>query len=857
MKTTKDIARELGLLRRRSSSTSQHSRDIRKAQSWSQEFSFLIVIDFESTCWKEKEMNTCQEIIEFPAVLLNTSTGAIEDEFHSYVLPMERPQLSKFCTEFTGITQAMVESSAPLCVILSQFLRWLKRLAEKHNMEYHTAKEKQTLCTFVTWSDWDLGLCLHRECLRKQLYKPAMLNSWIDLRATYKTFYKRKPNGLNGALQDVGIQFTGRQHSGLDDAKNTAQLAWKMICDGCRMSITKAPHQKAGVSRGLTKASNSGGNPSVPASSSVPGATILQTPNTSAGLGSSNASLNIHKSSMPASIQRPSTSIGVCIPDASSNLEKPSTSASYTKPGASASLQRPSSATIIHKASSHLHNPSTSASFSKPSTTTILQRPSTSVVPNASSNPQNQNTFAYPRPTATTILQRPSTSMSYSKPGKSTIHRPSTSVGVCMSKASSKLGNPGTTASIQSQITPKILQRPGQSVNHSGKNVLTNLPRSLVSSSCQMLSIRNVWEKTMTSRFRTNMIKRNGQNDIQGERIHSTSYARQLLCNKNTEFIGKDKQVGSKERESVQKSTSPYRESIDTSENALPMYHDEGVDLNAGFIYNEDKKVQDKSLTPVTNYSVGPERKECIQRKTFNPLQNYITPRILKQPMKTLFTKVKVFQAQKLHCDFETPGQSNTILNYLQPHGKVHMDGLPTGSLKPLHQSLQVPCKGHSTPLTKLAKEFASDHKVVRKMTPANVASRNGIITTPTWISRSCTKEKITPPMCRCGRRTRRKIASRPGPDQNRPFFVCPKSNGCQVKEQRGCGYFQWESTVIKNNMNIYQLKKNRLSVAVESSSAVPAIGTTPLNRNFESSIGKSQQIMKPSLRTAFRIKPY
>ena len=27
-------------------------------------------------------------------------------------------------------------------------------------------------------------------------------------------FYDRKPNGLNGALQDLGIEFQGREHSG-------------------------------------------------------------------------------------------------------------------------------------------------------------------------------------------------------------------------------------------------------------------------------------------------------------------------------------------------------------------------------------------------------------------------------------------------------------------------------------------------------------------------------------------------------------------------------------------------------------------------------------------------------------------
>lgn len=36
------------------------------------------------------------------------------------------------------------------------------------------------------FTDWDLGVCLQYECKRKQLRKPEILNSWIDLRATYK-----------------------------------------------------------------------------------------------------------------------------------------------------------------------------------------------------------------------------------------------------------------------------------------------------------------------------------------------------------------------------------------------------------------------------------------------------------------------------------------------------------------------------------------------------------------------------------------------------------------------------------------------------------------------------------------------
>ncbi|NXT68721.1 ERI2 exoribonuclease, partial [Chaetops frenatus] len=200
--------------------------------------------------------------VEFPAVLLNASTGAIESEFHMYVQPQEHPILSEFCTELTGITQNQVDEGVPLNICLSQFLKWIQKMQKEKKIIFSTESQSNSTseskaCAFVTWTDWDLGVCLHYECKRKQLRKPDILNSWIDLKATYRAFYNRKPKGLNGALQDLGIAFEGREHSGLDDSRNTARLAWRMICDGCVLKVTKSldkAHQKSNfISRTLTE----------------------------------------------------------------------------------------------------------------------------------------------------------------------------------------------------------------------------------------------------------------------------------------------------------------------------------------------------------------------------------------------------------------------------------------------------------------------------------------------------------------------------------------------------------------------------------------------------------------------------
>ncbi|XP_035259762.1 ERI1 exoribonuclease 2 isoform X1 [Anguilla anguilla] len=235
---TKKLANELGLIRKRSRPSSENNEKKRCGQH----FSYLIVIDFESTCWGDKN-NYGQEIIEFPAVVLNTGNGKIESEFHTYVQPQEHPVLSKFCTELTGIRQAQVEAGVPLHICLSRFTRWIQMLQEENNIVLVQEKVCSNTghpCAFVTWSDWDLGVCLQYECKRKQICKPDIFNCWIDLRATYKLFYNRKPKGLNGALQDLGITFSGREHSGLDDARNTAHLAWRMITDGCLMKVTRS-----------------------------------------------------------------------------------------------------------------------------------------------------------------------------------------------------------------------------------------------------------------------------------------------------------------------------------------------------------------------------------------------------------------------------------------------------------------------------------------------------------------------------------------------------------------------------------------------------------------------------------------
>ena len=250
---TKALAESLGLI----------SNPYQQRQTYpylrQQIFEYFIVLDFEATCWKDKEAQPHKgEIIEFPAVLLNSSTGKIEDTFQRYVLPTERTVLSEFCKDLTGISQETVNSAIPLPAVMKLFSDWITKICEGKDIVINPPEKvaNKKHATFVTWSDWDLGTQLLYECKRKSVFRASHFNCWIDLRLVYRQFYKSKPHGLNGALEERGMMFVGRQHSGIDDAKNTARLVFKMIINGCCLRITKAILGKEVVSMKVPAISN-------------------------------------------------------------------------------------------------------------------------------------------------------------------------------------------------------------------------------------------------------------------------------------------------------------------------------------------------------------------------------------------------------------------------------------------------------------------------------------------------------------------------------------------------------------------------------------------------------------------------
>lgn len=212
-------------------------------------YSYLIVMDFEATCFEKQEKvfnRNKQEIIEWPAVLINLTTGEIEKEFHEYLRPVEIPILSEYCVNLTGITQETVDEGELFADVMEKFRKWMKETIQEKKLVLPKTRKSNPdgNCAMVTWGNWDFLIQLRNECTRKKVRRPSFFNQWIDLKEIYIEKGTFKDQFTFGeALLQSGIEFVGRPHNGLDDARNTAMLAWKMKKEGSFLRITRDLNQ--------------------------------------------------------------------------------------------------------------------------------------------------------------------------------------------------------------------------------------------------------------------------------------------------------------------------------------------------------------------------------------------------------------------------------------------------------------------------------------------------------------------------------------------------------------------------------------------------------------------------------------
>jgi inhibitor of KinA sporulation pathway (predicted exonuclease) len=166
------------------------------------------------------------EIIEIGIVEADTSSSEITRE-RSFLVRPAVSEISPFCTDLTGITPAAVRREG----------RPLDEILRTIGNEYGLAK------TVVTWGN-DAG-GIDRCCKEAGITNPFEATRFINVGQLLSLMIgEDRRVGLYEALHMLGVDETGRRHSGLDDARNT-MLAYLEIGHRTvlRSSAAKTPQE--------------------------------------------------------------------------------------------------------------------------------------------------------------------------------------------------------------------------------------------------------------------------------------------------------------------------------------------------------------------------------------------------------------------------------------------------------------------------------------------------------------------------------------------------------------------------------------------------------------------------------------
>lgn len=153
------------------------------------------------------------EIIEIGAVMLDDNLKEISS-FKTYVKPEYNGILSKI-TALTGITDGMVAMAPGFADAIKMFEEWCRDVEDD--------------ITIYSWSDTDYRQISKEMKLKKYQAEPdtesILLTKWTDFQHEFDAGLGfAKLLSLSTALDMAGIDFSGKQHDALDDARNTANL---------------------------------------------------------------------------------------------------------------------------------------------------------------------------------------------------------------------------------------------------------------------------------------------------------------------------------------------------------------------------------------------------------------------------------------------------------------------------------------------------------------------------------------------------------------------------------------------------------------------------------------------------------
>ncbi|GAB5490414.1 MAG: 3'-5' exonuclease [Phototrophicaceae bacterium] len=172
----------------------------------------VIIVDIESTCWKDKKnpANQRSEIIEIGICTYEIASGKIDNQRGILVQPTES-EVSPFCIELTSISAEMLANEG---ISFESACSLLKTDYQSNNR------------LWLSWGNYDRRMFME-QCERRGIDYPFADNH-CNLKNLFANIYGNRL-GMKAALNKIKLDLQGTHHRGVDDAHNIARILHFML----------------------------------------------------------------------------------------------------------------------------------------------------------------------------------------------------------------------------------------------------------------------------------------------------------------------------------------------------------------------------------------------------------------------------------------------------------------------------------------------------------------------------------------------------------------------------------------------------------------------------------------------------
>ncbi|EPT05896.1 hypothetical protein FOMPIDRAFT_1026780 [Fomitopsis schrenkii] len=244
------------------SSFMEHHGDRPRAK---QPYDAFLVLDVEGTCEDgSKAFDYPNEIIEWPVCLLrwkDKDEGGLAEclevvsEFRSFVKPTWKPRLSEFCKKLTG---EQIDCAPTFTELLDSIRKFL---AENGLIDPVTGRHLVRFC-WCSDGPHDIRDFVVKQCFISKVAMPAWITGDVlDIRKAVHILLDAAPDKRSNSSEQTGrhhafkfsmprrmaltiprqlaalglSSFQGRQHSGIDDARNIARILAELPKRGVKL----------------------------------------------------------------------------------------------------------------------------------------------------------------------------------------------------------------------------------------------------------------------------------------------------------------------------------------------------------------------------------------------------------------------------------------------------------------------------------------------------------------------------------------------------------------------------------------------------------------------------------------------